>query len=145
MRMMTLQQAFDWVQQRCPQARLVGDGSTPIARVHTDSRSLQPGDLFVALKGEHFDANDFVPQARAAGAVAAIAHGGLVQAGLRGLEVPDSLLALGALAAGWRAFWPRRRAKLRLPRGAISTMPLACRRPCCAWVRSTAWAWSNWA
>ena len=103
MPMMTLQQALDWVQWRCPQAQLVGDGSTPIARVHTDSRSLQPGDLFVALKGERFDANDFVPQARAAGAVAAIAHGGLLQAGLPGIEVPDSLLALGALAAGWRA------------------------------------------
>lgn len=103
MPMMTLQQAFDWVQQRCPQAQLLGDGSTPIARVHTDSRSLQPGDLFVALKGERFDANDFVPQARAAGAVAAIAHSGLAQAGLPGIEVPDSLLALGALAAGWRA------------------------------------------
>ena len=102
MHMMTLQQAFDWLQPRCPQARLVGNGSTPIVRVHTDSRSLQPGDLFVALKGERFDANDFVPQARAAGAVAAIAHGGLVQAGLPGIEVPDSLLALGALAAGWR-------------------------------------------
>ena len=103
MPMMTLQQAFDWLQPRCPQARLVGNGSTPIARVHTDSRSLQPGDLFVALKGERFDANDFVPLARAAGAVAAIAHGGLVQAGLPGIELPDSLLALGALAAGWRA------------------------------------------
>ena len=103
MHMMTLQQAFDWVQLRCPEVRLVGDGRTPIARVHTDSRSLQLGDLFVALKGERFDANDFVPQARAAGAVAAIAHGGLAQAGLPGIEVPDSLLALGALAAGWRA------------------------------------------
>ena len=103
MPMMTLQQAFDWLQPRCPQARLVGNGSTPIARVHTDSRSLQPGDLFVALKGERFDANDFVPLARAAGAVAAIAHRGLVQAGLPGIELPDSLLALGALAAGWRA------------------------------------------
>lgn len=103
MHMMTLQQALDWLQPRCPQAQLVGEGRTPIARVHTDSRSLQPGDLFVALKGERFDANDFVPQARAAGAVAAIAHGGLAQAGLPGIEVPDSLRALGALAAGWRA------------------------------------------
>ena len=103
MHMMTLQQAFDWVQRRCPQAQLVGDGGTSIARVHTDSRSLQPGDLFVALKGEHFDANAFVSQARAAGAVAAIAQGSLAQAGLPGIEVPDSLLALGALAAGWRA------------------------------------------
>ena len=32
-------------------------------RVHTDTRSLQAGDLFVALKGERFDAHDFLPQA----------------------------------------------------------------------------------
>ena len=42
-------------------------------------------------------------EARARGAVAAIAHGGLEAAGLPGLEVPDTLAALGALAAGWRA------------------------------------------
>lgn len=35
--------------------------------------------------------------------MAAIAHGGLEAAGLAGLEVPDSLIALGALGAGWRA------------------------------------------
>ncbi|MBY0412489.1 MAG: UDP-N-acetylmuramoyl-tripeptide--D-alanyl-D-alanine ligase, partial [Burkholderiaceae bacterium] len=37
-----------------------------------------------------------------AGAVAALAHGGLAAAGLSGIEVPDSLAALGALAEGWR-------------------------------------------
>src|SRR6187431_3065058 len=97
--MMTLGQALAWV----PGARLVGDAETPIVRVHTDTRSLQPGDLFVALRGERFDANDFLADARAKGAVAAIAHGGLEAAGLPGLEVPDTLAALGALAAGWRA------------------------------------------
>jgi len=98
MTMMTLQQALGWV----PGARLVGSGDTPVARVHTDTRSLAAGDLFVALKGERFDANTFLGQARAAGATAAIAHGGLEAAGLPGLEVPDTLVALGALANGWR-------------------------------------------
>jgi len=97
--MMNLQQSLDWL----PAARLVGDGALAIARVHTDSRSLQPGDLFVALRGEHFDAHDFLPQAGAQGAVAAIAERGLDAAGLPGLEVPDSRLALGQLAAGWRS------------------------------------------
>ena len=100
--MMTLGQAFDWIQARQPQACLVGDRALPLERVHTDSRSLEAGDLFVALKGERFDANDFLPQAKASGAAAAIAHGGLAQAGLMGIEVPNSTLALGALAAGWR-------------------------------------------
>ena len=39
--MMTLQQALAWVQARIPQARLVGDGALPLARIHTDTRSLQ--------------------------------------------------------------------------------------------------------
>ena len=103
MGMMNLQQALDWIRQSIPQARLVGDGATPVARVHTDTRTLQPGDLFVALKGERFDANAFLADARDAGAVAAVAHGGLEAAGLPGIEVPDSLAALGALATAWRA------------------------------------------
>ena len=100
---MTLQQAWVLLQPSIPTARLVGDGATPLARVHTDTRTLQPGDLFVALKGERFDANAFLADARAGGAAAAIAHGGLEAAGLPGIEVPDSLAALGALATGWRA------------------------------------------
>ncbi|MBU4506491.1 MAG: UDP-N-acetylmuramoyl-tripeptide--D-alanyl-D-alanine ligase, partial [Gammaproteobacteria bacterium] len=83
-------------------ARAVGAPDAAVLRVHTDTRSLQPGDLFVALKGERFDAHDFLPQARAAGAVAAIAHSGLAAAGLPGVEVPDTRLALGELARLWR-------------------------------------------
>ncbi len=60
--MMTLQQAWQWIQAFQPQARLVGDGATPLLRVHTDSRSLQAGDLFVALQGERMDAHDFLPR-----------------------------------------------------------------------------------
>lgn len=100
--MMSLQTAFDWVRASAPQARLVGDPATPFARVHTDTRSLQAGDLFVALRGERFDAQAFLPQAAAQGAAAALAQGGLHGAGLAGIEVPDPLAALGALAAGWR-------------------------------------------
>ncbi|MDM0105269.1 UDP-N-acetylmuramoyl-tripeptide--D-alanyl-D-alanine ligase [Variovorax sp. J22R24] len=97
--MMTLGKAQAWI----PGARLVGDAATPILRVHTDTRTLAAGDLFVALKGERFDANDFLADARSSGAVAAIAHRGLEAAGLAGLEVPDTLVALGALASGWRS------------------------------------------
>ncbi|WP_370679764.1 UDP-N-acetylmuramoyl-tripeptide--D-alanyl-D-alanine ligase [Comamonas sp. GB3 AK4-5] len=101
--MMTLQQALVWIQRSQPAARLVGDGATPLQRVCTDTRQLQAGDLFVALQGERMDANDFLPQAQAAGAVAAVAHRGLEAAGLAGIEVGDSTLALGDIAAGWRA------------------------------------------
>jgi UDP-N-acetylmuramoyl-tripeptide--D-alanyl-D-alanine ligase len=97
--MFTLAQALPWI----PGGKLVGDGAVAVQRVHSDTRTLQPGDLFVALKGERFDANDFLAEAKAKGAVAAIAHPGKLPAGIPGIEVDDSKLALGSIAAGWRA------------------------------------------
>ena len=104
--MMGLQQVTAWLDQ----AHAVGvmDPDVLIQRVHTDSRTLAPGDLFVALRGERFDANDFLAQAREKGAVAAICQGDsatlkLQQAGLPGWVVPDAKLALAELATRWRA------------------------------------------
>jgi UDP-N-acetylmuramoyl-tripeptide--D-alanyl-D-alanine ligase len=97
--MTTLAQALAWI----PGGKLVGDGAQTFLRVHSDTRTLQQGDLFVAIKGENFDANDFLGQAGANGAVAAIAHRGKLPAGLSGIEVDDSKLALGSLSAGWRS------------------------------------------
>ena len=85
-----------------PGSQLLGDGGLRVLRVHSDSRSITPGDLFVALRGERFDANNFLPQARAAGAVAAIAERGLGASGLPGLQVADAEQALAQLAAAWR-------------------------------------------
>lgn len=89
--------------QQLEGARVVGQPDLPFARVHTDTRSLQPGDLFVALKGERFDAHDFLPQAQGQGALAALADHGLAAAGLPGVEVPDTRRALGELARLWRS------------------------------------------
>jgi UDP-N-acetylmuramoyl-tripeptide--D-alanyl-D-alanine ligase len=97
--MFTLAQALQWI----PGGVLAGDGSVAVERVHSDTRTLQPGDLFVALKGERFDANDFLAEARVKGAVAAVAHRGKLPAGFPGIEVDDSKQALGSLAAGWRS------------------------------------------
>jgi UDP-N-acetylmuramoyl-tripeptide--D-alanyl-D-alanine ligase len=97
--MMTLDQAMQWL----PGARRVGDGTVSIQRVHTDTRTLQPGDLFVALKGERFDANEFLADALAQGAAAVLAHRGKVPAGASGIEVDDTRIALGQLAVGWRS------------------------------------------
>jgi len=96
--MMTLAQAHALL----PGSVLVGDGATEVLRVHSDTRSLQAGDLFVALKGERFDAHDFLAQAKASGAVAALAERGLDAAGLAGLQVADTQHALTTLARGWR-------------------------------------------
>jgi len=101
--MMTLQQAHAWL----PGSRLLGDGAVPLNRVHTDTRTLTTGDLFVALRGERFDGAEFLPQARAQGAVAAICEAGaearLAASGLPGLLVADAKAALGQLAQAWRA------------------------------------------
>lgn len=86
-------------------ARVVGALGGPILRVHTDTRSLQSGDLFVAIKGDNFDAHAFLPQAKVAGAVGALAHSGLAEAELGGAEVPDTLAALGELSGLWRQQW----------------------------------------
>jgi UDP-N-acetylmuramoyl-tripeptide--D-alanyl-D-alanine ligase len=85
-----------------PGSTLVGDGAIAIGRVTSDSRAVQPGDLFVALAGERFDGHDFLAQARAAGAAAALAARGLDAPGLPGLLVADTLEALQQLGAAWR-------------------------------------------
>jgi UDP-N-acetylmuramoyl-tripeptide--D-alanyl-D-alanine ligase len=101
--MMTLHSALAWLSQ----ARLVGDGQVQVRRVHSDTRSIAPGDLFVALRGENFDANTLLLAAQQQGAVAVLCHAQLPEAalpaGLARIEVPDTLIALGELARGWRA------------------------------------------
>jgi UDP-N-acetylmuramoyl-tripeptide--D-alanyl-D-alanine ligase len=72
--------------------------------VCTDSRTLKKGDLFVALRGEKYDGHDFVGQAAAAGAVAALVDHKYANTATRlpMAAVPDTTVALGALAAHWR-------------------------------------------
>ncbi len=75
-----------------------------IAGVSSDTRSLEPGQLFVALRGERFDGHDFVEQAIAGGAGAVlVAAAERLPAGASALVVADTRLALGRMAAAWRA------------------------------------------
>jgi len=100
---LSLHRLLPWVNG----AVLHGDSRLQINRVHTDSRSLEPGDLFVALRGDRFDAGQFIDQAKDLGAVAVMCDAtGLAKAqaaGLAAVVVADTRLALGQLAAGWRA------------------------------------------
>ena len=68
--------------------------------VCTDTRTLQPGQLFVALKGENFDGNAFVGKALEAGAAYVVAS--IPFADDRVITVPDTLEALQAMAAEHR-------------------------------------------
>ncbi|HMA23988.1 MAG TPA: UDP-N-acetylmuramoyl-tripeptide--D-alanyl-D-alanine ligase, partial [Gemmatimonadaceae bacterium] len=84
-------------------------GTAAFGRVWTDTRTIEPGDLFVALAGERFDAHDFLAEAVAKGA------SGLVVSkaestralGVPTYVVPDTLVALGALATYRRRAWSK--------------------------------------
>ena len=75
-----------------------------ISGVTTDSRKVSAGNLFVALVGERFDGHEYVEEAMRRGAVAALVAR-RVQADLPipQVLVDDTRLALGRLAASWRA------------------------------------------
>ena len=80
--------------------------------VGTDSRAVVPGQLFVALRGERFDGHDYATQCLQQGAAAAMVES--APEGLAaGLQVADTRLALGQLAAYWRR-------KFTLPLAAIT-------------------------
>jgi UDP-N-acetylmuramoyl-tripeptide--D-alanyl-D-alanine ligase len=80
-------------------------GGDPLfSGVSSDTRGLRAGDLFVALRGERFDGHAFLDQAKGVGAAAAMVdarYGG--QFPLPVLVVDDTRVALGTLAAHWRA------------------------------------------
>ncbi|SIT09444.1 UDP-N-acetylmuramoyl-tripeptide--D-alanyl-D-alanine ligase [Neptunomonas antarctica] len=73
-------------------------------RVTTDTRAISVGDLFVALKGERFDAHDFAEQAKAAGAVALVVDHEL-NVDIPQLIVTDTRIALGKIAEYNRTFF----------------------------------------
>ncbi len=99
-----------WTLERV--ARALGTGPrtrVPIAGISTDTRSIVRGDLFVALRGEQYDAHQFLSAAREAGAAALVVEDAAMAVGL-GLPVyvvPDTLVALGQLATAWRRAWGR--------------------------------------
>jgi UDP-N-acetylmuramyl pentapeptide synthase len=68
----------------------------------TDTRTVERGDLFFALRGQNFDGSTFVDQALARGAVAAVAN---VSRNGQVLTVPDTLIALQKVARWARDQW----------------------------------------
>ncbi|MBW4612608.1 MAG: UDP-N-acetylmuramoyl-tripeptide--D-alanyl-D-alanine ligase [Desmonostoc vinosum HA7617-LM4] len=70
--------------------------------IQTDSRILQPGEVFVALRGEKFDGHEFVPTAIAKGAIAAIVDFAYENQGFPILQVPDTLKAYQQIGRWWR-------------------------------------------
>jgi UDP-N-acetylmuramoyl-tripeptide--D-alanyl-D-alanine ligase len=85
-----------------PGATVLGDESVTFDRVSTDSRTAGPGDLFVALKGDRFDAHDFLPEVATRHVSAALVTRSPGDWRVPALRVADTRVALGALARGWR-------------------------------------------
>lgn len=82
--------------------RLVG-ADAGFAAVSTDSRTIQPGQLFIALTGPRFDGHAYLADVAARGAVAALVEREIDNAPLPLLVVADTRLALGRLGALNRA------------------------------------------
>ena len=80
------------------QAQVIG-ADVAFAAVSTDSRKIEPGQLFIALVGPNFDGHDYLAEVAAKGAVAALVQREVVDAPLPQLLVKDTRLALGQLGA----------------------------------------------
>ena len=82
-----------------------GDATAVIAKVSTDSRTIKPGELFVALRGENFEGHEFVETAAKAGATGALVDlnwTSNVPNDFALLRAADTLQAYQALAANYR-------------------------------------------
>jgi UDP-N-acetylmuramoyl-tripeptide--D-alanyl-D-alanine ligase len=94
-----LRLTLGWVADAVGGAIRAGDRDGEIGNIVTDTRTLQPGDFFIALRGERFDANEFVGEAFGKGAGGAIVERGSAAPARQGLvEVPDTTRALQDLA-----------------------------------------------
>lgn len=81
-------------------AQLIGN-DVSIARVSIDTRTLQSGDLYIAINGKNFDGHDFIAQAELNGAAAVMVEQ-LADTDLPQLIVPDTRIGLAELARFWR-------------------------------------------
>jgi len=107
--------AMQWTLEQI--ARILGVGTPsgldPLARlagVSIDSRTVRAGDLFVAIRGPHFDGHDFVTKSLAAGAVSAVVESERIgsfppEIADRLLAAPDTLSALQSLAGASLRKW----------------------------------------
>jgi UDP-N-acetylmuramoyl-tripeptide--D-alanyl-D-alanine ligase len=86
-------------------SRSSGDGTVVINKISTDSRTIKPGELFVALRGENFEGHDFVEAAARGGATGALVNldwtGGAPNNFVL-LRATDTLQAYQTLAANYR-------------------------------------------
>lgn len=95
---------------------VIGPETGEVDGISTDSRSVAPGELFVPLRGERFDGHGFTAEVIAKGIMVVLAEEAWLAAhadisstqtgGRTIIGVPDTLAALGNLAAAWRRRFP---------------------------------------
>lgn len=96
---LTLREVFQALDYGSP----AGGGGILFPHISTDTRTLQPGDLFVALVGTESDGHQFIPHALRAGAAGLIVSQPVVASlDTPVLRVPDTEVAYGLLARHWR-------------------------------------------
>jgi len=107
---------------------LRGNGETRISRVSTDSRTIKPGQLFVALRGENFDAHNFLEQVAKAGAIGAMVSEeppSNLPENFAILRATDTLVAYQNLAANYRKTLPLKVLGITGSNGKTSTKDFA--------------------
>ena len=105
-----------------------GDGTIVVQQVSTDSRTLKPGELFVALRGEHFDGHKFIEAVAKSGAAGAVVDRdwkGKLPESFAILRVDDTLRAYQDLAANYRKSLPIKVLAITGSNGKTSTKDFA--------------------
>jgi len=108
-----------------------GPPDAPLSGLSTDSRTLTPGQVFLALRGERYDGHDFLSDAVNGGAAAVIvetpttAPQEVSAQNLAVITVKSTLDALGDLALWWRKRWPGRVIAITGSNGKSTTKEMA--------------------
>jgi UDP-N-acetylmuramoyl-tripeptide--D-alanyl-D-alanine ligase len=95
--------SLDFVCRACGGDLIGGAPDTKVLQVSTDSRQVRAGDLFIAIKGERFDAHDFIREVIAKGATAVLVERSRATCeNAAVIAVEDTRRALGQLGARYR-------------------------------------------
>lgn len=123
MKPVSLQQVVEF----CGGTLSQGNAATVVNRVSTDSRKIATGDVFVALKGEKFDAHSYLEQVDKAGAAAVMVSQSVASSlSCAVIRVQDTLTGLQALAKAYRAWHQPLVIGITGSNGKTSTKDLAC-------------------
>jgi UDP-N-acetylmuramoyl-tripeptide--D-alanyl-D-alanine ligase len=103
-----MKSSLDELQLAIAGSTVVGEPTAPrsFRGVSIDSKAVEPGNLFVALRGERFDAHSFLPDVVAKGVAGVVVEKMPKDLHVPALVVPDTRVALGDIARHWRNRFP---------------------------------------